>query len=335
MRIEDKENSINTLINSLKLAESTIQSYTSGKRDNEKESLLARISALNDEISLLASQANSSEKSKESIGSQANKDLVNQVQTLENNCAKLEEKLKQAKESSAKDKELYSKNLDSMAKQLAGASYTIEELRLKLKFRENWKNEKYEIVKSVSYLKVNWSLIHLIEDNLYFWTDQLSQSEHRDEFEELKQKYARIKNYCYRIREEYKRLKRKLDILKKNWEADKGCWQDKEEVLELTSPFVSPRDFDIHQICDGLRSARSCGTEFEEDTFGELSSKIIKEGNSIFNASSFEDLNEDTDKQNQLLDKMSSELQTKNELIKNYEKTISELKFSKGSKNSC
>lgn len=332
MRIEDKENSINTLTNSLKLAESTIQSYGTEKRDIEKESLLARISALNDEISLLSSQKKSenfSKKNQENNISEVNQNLQNKIQSLVSECGKLEEKLRLANESSIKDKELYSKNLDSMAKQLAGASYTIEELKSKLKFQENWKNEKYEIVKCVSFSKVNWFLIHLIDDNLYFWTDQRVKTELKDEFEELKLKYAKIKNYCYRIREEYKKLKRRFDILKKNWEADKGCWQDKEEVLEITSPFVSPRDLEIHQICDGLRSARSCGTEFEEDTFGELSSKIIKEGNSIFNASSFEDLNEDTDKLNQLLEKMNSELQIKNELIKNYEKTINELKISR------
>lgn len=333
MRIEDKENSLLTLNSSLKLAESTILSYMAEKKDfeREKELLSSRISALNSEISIFKSQKPEkiSDKSMENDYIQVNQVLQSQVQLLNNECKKLEAQLKESKTASIKEKENFEKKMDSLAKQLANSNIRIEELKSNLKIDENWKNKEYEVVKCVKYCDTTWLLIHVADENLVFWTDQQIQSDVRDEFEELKVKYEKIKNYCFRIREEYKKLKRKVDVYKKNYEADRGCWDNKEDVSEFISPFVSPRDADIHQIFEGLRSARSLGTEFEDDTLGELSSKIVKEGNSIFNASSFDDLNEDTDKMNQLLDKMNAELQMKNELIKNYENTISELKLLK------
>jgi predicted nucleic acid-binding Zn-ribbon protein len=317
--LKSTEDELKTIKNNLKSTENELKTIKSLPKP---EDLQKKIEILESQLKIHSSTASDIEVS------QLKSVLQSQVLILDTECKRLEEKLKTSQSSKEKEVDSLTKKLDILSKQLAGLSLKNEELKRKIDDQENWKNEEFEVVKVVKFKLFSWFLIQTKPENRLIWTDQDIKTEVRDEFEELKIKYCKLKNYSFRLREEYKKILRKFQIFRKDFEFDKKFvpHDTNDEVLEITSPFISPRDTDMQLLYDGLKSARSYGTDFEDDTFGELSSKIVREGNSIFNASSFEEVNEDTDKINLMIEKMSGELQVKNEIIKNYEKTISELK---------
>ena len=325
-----KENEI--LINSLKLQlnslECNFQQFekyhqaTIQEKDSKISSNFEEIEILLNKIKILESQIQALQsKNPDDEIKQIKSVFQSQIKILDSDYKQLEERLKITEDLKNKEIEKLKKNLEGLNNQLANSNLNNEEL----------KNKDFDVLKCCKFQDTTWYLIKIKQDNKLFWTDQSLNTNVKNDEEEFKAKYLKVKNYCFRLREEYKRLKKKIQVWRKEAEFEKKLAANEvnDDLFELTSPFISPRDTEIQQIYDGLKSARSYGTDFDEDTFGELSSKIVKEGNSIFNASSFEEINEDTDKINLLLEKMNGELQVKNEVIRNYEKMISELKANK------
>ena len=324
-----KENEI--LISSLKLQ---INSLESNSKQFEKYHQTAiqekdsKISSNFEEIEMLLNKIKTLEDLIKDIQSKNPDDEIKQIKSvfqsqimiLDSDYKKLEERLAKTEDLKNKEIERLTKNIENLSNQLLSQEMT-----------SRLKNKDYDVLKCCKFQETSWYLVKTKPDNKLFWTDQSLNTNVKNDEEELKAKYLKVKTYCFRLREEYKRLKKKILVWRKEAEFEKklAATEANDDLFELTSPFISPRDTEIQQIYDGLKSARSNGTDFDEDTFGELSSKIVKEGNSIFNASSFEEINEDTDKINLLLEKMNGELQLKNEVIRSYEKLISGLKANK------
>ena len=339
LKITIKENeilisSLNLKINSLESAlqllknshQISIQEKDSKNSSNLKEikNLLIKTKHLEDQIQILQ------HKTPEDEAGQIRSVLQSQIKILDSDYKKLEEKLKLSEDLKNKEIENLNKNLDTLAKQLANAKIKNEELKNRI-IQEEWKNKDFTVVKSCKFQDTTWFLIRLASDNKFIWTDQNLNTNVKNEEEEIKAKYMKVQNYYFRLREEFKRFKEKAKVWRKEAEFEKklNVNEGNDDLFNLSSPFISPRDQDIQQLCDGLKSARSNGTDFYEDTFGEFSSKIVKEGNSIFNDSSFEEVNEDAGKINILVEKMNGELETKNEVIRNYEKIIFEMSGNK------
>ena len=310
--INSLKSQINSLKSDLQQLHNSHQTLTQEKDSNLKqiESLQIKIRSLEAKIQTFAS------KSTEDEAGQIKSVLQSQIIILDSDYKKLEEKLKTTENSKNKEIEKLNKNLENLAKQLASSNMKNEELKSKI-IEEDWKNKDFIIVKSCKFQDKTWFLVELTSDGKLMWTDQNLGTGVKSEEEEIKAKYIKVKNYCFKLRQEFKRLNKKIQVWRKETEFEKEFNENQvnQNLFDLTSPFISPRDPELQQIYDGLKSARSNGTGFDEDTFGELSSIILNEGNSIFNASSIEEINEDADKINFYIEKMNGDLQVKNEVF--------------------
>lgn len=254
-----------------------------------------------------------------------------QIEDLNDKCRMLEKKNAQTESFYIKEIKNLQQKIDLCTKKdlETHPSQTIPEPGLK-----TIENSPYEVVKAVNYDGITWFLLKYIEDNLYAWTSSNIPTDIKDETPLLIEKHQILKGNYNKLLEDYKKLKNIIESI------DNICRKNgNQQVLELLlgpqsprnalTPLNSSRDYSIEQFLEDLKSARSHFCEFEEESFEELSSKIISEEKSLFDASSYEkscDCYTDIEKLNAIIDEKNKEIEDKQKTIRKHELALIELK---------
>lgn len=263
-----------------------------------------------------------------------------QIAFFDEQCKKFEKQEKELQEIFCKERTSLNKQLDSYAKKLVGSNALIEKLRQEL---ENAKHEdqqdltEYIPLKVVSFENKIWYLIKHKQNDKFLWTDKDIKNDLRDEYQDLMLACKSLEIVNAKLSEEVNKCRITLSLI-----LQFSKKEDIQEILKILigekvdenkssgpSPIISPRDGIVEQFLDELKSVRAHVEEYESDTFSDLTSKVIRDGVSIFNASSYEESavnQEELTKLSIELEKATKELNSKQELIRQYEEKIIELK---------